>query len=373
MPKIKILTNSGWRDFSGVRRTTNATVKILHTKGELISTVDHRFIIDGKEVLAKSLNPGDKLSTSISVVSVKLNEVSFVYDPVNVDGNHTYIHDGDIESHNCAFLGSSMTLLSGSTLARLSYDTPLKEFTDQQKGLKIYKYPELNHKYTISVDVSRGRHLDNSAFSVMDITDFPHTIAATYKNSEIAPLLYTSLVHNIATNYNKAYALIEINDVGAQIADTLWNELEYEGMFWTKSGDMLGKQGADPYPGVRTTKKTKRIGCANLKDMIDNNQLLINDYDTIQELSTFIQKPNGGYEADEGFHDDLVASLWLHAWMVAQPWFKELTDSDLRLKMHEAHIKSMEDDLLMPSFSDGNEQFDIRHDPAETAGWATVF
>lgn len=255
------------------------------------------------------------------------------------------------------FLGSGKTLLSGSTLARLSFDTPAREYSGQERGLKVYTYPEKNHKYTMTVDVSRGRHLDYSAFTVFDITEYPHKIAATYRNNEIAPLLYASLVHKVARNYNEAYVLVEINDVGTQVADTLWTELEYESMFWTKAGDLLGKTGADPYPGVRTTKKTKRIGCANLKDMIDNQQLIINDYDMIQELSTFVQKDNGSYEADEGFHDDTVATLWLHSWMAAQPWFKDLTDSDVRLKLHEDHIKQMEDELMMPYFTDGNESF----------------
>lgn len=268
------------------------------------------------------------------------------------------------------FIGSSKTLLTGATLARLVFDKPIKEFADQEKGLKIYAYPAKNHKYTVTVDVSRGRHLDYSAFTVFDITDYPHRIVATYRNNEIAPMLYASLVHKISRNYNEAYILVEINDIGAQVAETLWNDLEYESMFWTKSGNILGKTGADPYPGVRTTKKTKRIGCANLKDMIDNNQLIINDYDMIQELSTFIQKDNGGYEADEGFNDDTVATLWLQAWMASQPWFNSLTDSDLRSKMHNEHIRQMEDELLMPSFNDGNEQYEISQNPSETVGWA---
>jgi hypothetical protein len=268
------------------------------------------------------------------------------------------------------FLGSGKTLLTGATLAKLTFDTPLKTFNGQEKGLLIYAYPEQDHKYTMTVDVSRGRHLDYSAFTVFDITTYPHRIVATYRNNEIPPLLYASIVHKIARNYNEAYVLIEINDVGAQIADTLWTDLEYEAMFWTKSGDLLGRTGADPYPGIRTTKKTKRIGCANLKDMIDNNQLIINDYQMIQELSTFIQKDSGSYEADEGFHDDTVTTLWLHAWMASQPWFKDLTDSDLRLRLHEDHIKSMEDELCMPVILDGNENYQdidehgIRHVPS---------
>lgn len=256
------------------------------------------------------------------------------------------------------FLGSSKTLLTGSTLARLSHETPLKVYTDQYKGLKVYAMPEKNRVYSMSVDVSRGRHLDNSAFVVFDITTYPHTIAAVYMNNEVPPLLYSSIIHTIARSYNNAYVLVEINDIGGQVADTLWNELEYENMHWTKAGEILGKSGSDPYPGIRTTKKTKRIGCANLKDMIDNNQLIVNDYDMIHELSTFVQSSTGSYEADEGFHDDVVMCAVLHAWMVSQIWFNELTDSNLRLKMHSDHIQEMEDQLCMPVILDGTELYE---------------
>jgi hypothetical protein len=256
------------------------------------------------------------------------------------------------------FLGSSMTLLTGATIARLTYDTPLLQPKGHYNGLKIYSEVEKNHIYSIAVDTSRGRHLDSSAFTVFDISAYPHTIAATYRDNEIAPLLYASVVEKIARVYNMAYLLIEINDIGGQIADTIYSDLEYEGeMFWTKSGDVLGKTGVDPYPGIRTTKKTKRIGCANLKDMIENNQVIINDFDMISELSTFVQSTTGSYEADEGFHDDTVTTLWLHAWLCSQPWFGDLTDTNFRLKLHQSHVKEMEESLAAPSFIDGTEDY----------------
>jgi hypothetical protein len=259
---------------------------------------------------------------------------------------------------DAVFQGSSRTLLTGSVLARLSYDIPIKEYTDNLHGLKIYKDVIPNRVYSMSVDVSRGRHLDYSAFTIFDITSYPHTIAVVFRNNEIAPLLYATIIHRMAMLYNSAYVLIEINDIGGQVADTLWNELEYENVHWTKSGE-LGKVGADPYPGIRTTRKTKRIGCATLKDMIDNEQLIINDFDMISELSTFVQSNGGSYEADEGFHDDSVATLWLHAWLACQPWFSELTDTNLRRTLHDSHVNVIEHDIPLPVFLDGNEEWDL--------------
>lgn len=258
---------------------------------------------------------------------------------------------------DAAFLGSAMTLLTGATLASLSYDIPIKEFNDLYRGLKIYENPKKGGQYAMTVDVSRGRHLDSSAFMIFDTTEYPHRIVASYNNSDTAPLMYAGIIYQLATQYNNAYILVEINDVGAQVADELYYTYEYGEMFWSKSGDQLGKTGADPYPGLRTTKKTKRIGCSNLKDIIEKQQLIINDYVAIQELSVFVQSKSGVYEADEGFHDDMVMCLVMFAWLVTQPWFKDLYDKDIRNQMYLQRIAEMENDLLLPMFNDGREDY----------------
>lgn len=258
---------------------------------------------------------------------------------------------------DASFLGSSRQLLNSSTMARMAVTLPIKTFNDQYYGLKIYQPPKKEHKYAMTVDVSRGRHLDSSAFMIFDVTEYPHRIAASYNNSEISPLMYAGMIFQLAKQYNDAYVLVEINDVGAQVAEELYYTYEYGEMFWTKSGDVLGKQGADPYPGIRTTKKTKRIGCANLKDIIEKQQLIVDDMQAIQELSTFVQSDAGSYQADEGFHDDAVMCLVLFAWLVTQPWFVDLYDKNMRNAMYENIIKEMEESLLIGDFSDGTEMY----------------
>lgn len=255
------------------------------------------------------------------------------------------------------FLGSSRQLLTPATMARLTYDQPILEHKDTYKGLKIYENPVKNHSYVMTVDVSRGRHLDASAFIIWDVTQYPFTQVATYNNNEVSPMMYTNIIQRIARLYNEAYILVEINDVGAQVANDLYYEFEYENQFWTKSGDQLGKKGADPYPGIRTTKKTKRIGCANLKDMIEKNQIIVRDYDFVTQLSTYVQSDSGSYEADEGFHDDAVMCGVLFAWLLTQPWFRDLSDKDVRLKMYEKSIAAIEDELVPFGFYDDG-QFD---------------
>lgn len=260
------------------------------------------------------------------------------------------------------FLGSSMQLLTAATMARLVFKKPIKEFIDEYKGIKIYEAPKVGNLYTMTVDVSRGRHLDSSAFIIWDITQTPFKMVATYNNNEIAPMMYANVCHKMARNYNEAYILIEINDVGAQVAENLFYDFEYENMYWTKAGDNLGKKGADPYPGIRTTKKTKRIGCANLKDIIEKQQVEVIDYKLISELSTFVQSKSGSYEADEGTHDDMVMCAVLFAWLVAQPWFKELTDQDIRDAMYKESIKAIENELTPFGFFNNGDTSENEYD-----------
>jgi len=261
---------------------------------------------------------------------------------------------------SCEFLGSSKSLLTGDTLRKLAHKEPQFEHrTGQFRGLKIYEMPEKDRKYVMTVDVSRGRHLDSSAFMIFDVTEYPHIIVASYNNSDIPPLLYAGVCYQMAKRYNEAYILVEINDIGGQVAEEIYHTYEYGEMFWTKTGDVLGKKGSDDFPGIRTTKKTKRIGCANLKDIVEKNQLIIEDWLTIQELATFVQSDSGNWEADEGFRDDMVACLWLYAWLVTQPWFVDLTDRSIRNKMYNDLVEKMEADLLPPmSVSNGNDFYE---------------
>ncbi len=259
------------------------------------------------------------------------------------------------------FMGSARQLLSATVMSRLTYDIPLKEYDGEYTGLKIYKVPQKDRVYTMTVDVSRGRHLDASAFTIFDITQYPHTMVATYNNNDVSPFMYAGIIHQMHKNYNDAYILVEINDVGAQVAEELYYTYEVEEMYWTKSGDQLGKKGADPYPGIRTTKKTKRIGCANLKDIIEKQQLIVNDSTAISELSTFVQSDSGTWEADDGFHDDQVATLWLFAWLVSQSWFIQLTDKSMRDRIYKSKEREIEDTLTPFGFIDDGLDVDEVH------------
>jgi hypothetical protein len=247
----------------------------------------------------------------------------------------------------CSFIGSSASLIAGDIIATLS-PTPYVFTTDD--GLDILEEPQKDHQYVVVVDTSRGVGGDYSAFTVTDVTDVPYKIVGKYRNNVISPLLYPDIIHKVARDFNNAFVLIEINDIGQQIADILHSELEYENIFRvgssTKQGQFLtsGFKGT-AFLGVRTTKQVKRIGCSNLKTLIESKKLLIFDKDIISELSTFIEVRGGVYGADIGYHDDLVMTLVLLAWASRDPYFKELTNVNLRNALFENQLKQIEEEL----------------------------
>ena len=169
---------------------------------------------------------------------------------------------------------------------------------------------------------------------------------------------------NYGRFYNDAYLLVETNDIGQQVVDTLNMDLEYENILSTsvkgRGGQRIaGGFGGKTTYGVKMSKQVKRIGCSNIKDIIENNKLIIQDFETIDELSTFIVKGNS-YQAEEGCHDDMVMGLVMFGWLAKQPYFKELTDMDIRKRLSDEKMKEMESDLLPAGFiDDGENEYSI--------------
>jgi hypothetical protein len=233
----------------------------------------------------------------------------------------------------CEFLGSSNTLIDAKKLQKLSWKDPIARHDD----LCIYDEPKEKNKYFITVDVSRGSSIDYSAFLVFDVTSIPYKIVAKYKNNEISPLLYPNIIYNVGRHYNDALILIEVNDNGQQIADILFYDLEYEGIVMTQTKGRAGvKMGGGykvkPLRGLRQTKQTKRIGCANFKSLVESDKLVFHDYDLIYELFRFIEH-NSTYQAEEGEHDDLAMCGVMFGWAVAQKYFINQSDTDIRLDL----------------------------------------
>ena len=246
----------------------------------------------------------------------------------------------------CEFLGSVDTLINASKLRTMVYDDPIK----QNKGLDIYLQPVDKHDYIITVDVARGVGIDYSAFVVVDITTFPHRVVAKYKNNEIKPMLFPSIIHEMAKAYNNAFVLCEVNDIGDQVASIIHYDLEYNNLLMCsmrgRAGQIVGQgfSGQKTQLGVKMSKVVKKLGCSNLKTLIEDDKLIFTDYDIISELTTFIQKHHS-FEAEEGCNDDLAMCLVIYAWLVAQDYFKELTDQDVRKRIYEDQRDQIEQDM----------------------------
>ena len=257
----------------------------------------------------------------------------------------------------CNFLGSSLTLIASDSIAQMSA-SPIMY---QKDGLDIYEKVEKDHAYCIVADTAKGVGGDYSAFVILDISQMPYKMVGKYRNNQISPLLYPSVLYRVGTEYNQAYVLIEINS-SEQVAEILYGEYEYENIISvsrTPQGQIVngGFGGGKTQLGVITDKKVKRIGCSNFKSMVEEKKLIITDADTIAEISTFIERKNS-YSADEGYHDDLVMPLVLFSWLTTNSYFKELTNINVRKELYEARIKMIEEEVTPFGFINNGDEED---------------
>jgi len=256
----------------------------------------------------------------------------------------------------CEFIGSAATLISSAKLKALTYDNPTIQ---NEEGLRIYKQPDPNRKYVMTVDTSRGQGKDYSAFVVVDVTQMPYRVVATYRNNTISPMLYPTVVHSLCRQYNDAHCLIEINDIGGQVADILHTEHEYSNIVTVltmgRKGQMAswGGFGKNAAMGIRTTTVTKRVGCSTLKSIIEEDKLFISDDRIMHELFSFVARKQS-YEAEDGHNDDLVMCLVLFGWLTTQGMFKEFIEGSFRDQLYEEKIKKLEEEMTpFGYFDDG--------------------
>ncbi|AGH56907.1 terminase large subunit [Cyanophage P-RSM6] len=253
----------------------------------------------------------------------------------------------------CEFLGSVDTLISASKLRTMTYEDPLTS----NQGLDVYEKPEEGNQYTITVDVARGVTKDYSAFTVIDTSTIPYKLVAKYRNNTIKPLLFPNIIHQVACAYNHAYVLVEVNDIGAQIGDILQFDLEYDNLLMSamrgRAGQVIGQgfSGTKVQLGVKMSTTVKKQGCSNLKQLLEDDKLLLNDYDIISELTTFIQKGQA-WEAEDGCNDDLAMCLVIFSWLATSDYFKELHDSDVRARMYKEQREGIEQDMAPFGFVD---------------------
>ena len=267
------------------------------------------------------------------------------------------------QEFECEFVGSTYTLIAPSKLRTLVFKTPIHS----NNNLDVYEEPIKNHTYALVADTAQGKGLDYSAFNVFDVSGMPYKQVAKFRDNTISPMLYPNIIFNVGNKYNQAHVLIEVNDIGSQVADTLHYDLEYENIMIITMRGRAGQQIGGGFAkniqlGLRTSKQIKRIGCATLKDLIEQDQLLIPDFETIRELTTFALT-NNTYQAEEGSHDDLAMTLVIFGWLVQQRYFKELTNMDIRKKMWEEQMETLEQDMLpFGIIDDGQEEETFKDD-----------
>ena len=254
---------------------------------------------------------------------------------------------------DCEFLGSANTLIAPAKIKSMAFHNPIQS----NAGLDMYEKPNDGGTYVVVADVARGTNNDYSAFIVFDVSTVPYKIVAKYRNNEIKPLLFPNIIYDVSKAYNEAYVMVEVNDIGEQVATALQFDLEYDNLIMAsmrgRAGQVVGGgfSGGKAQLGVRTTKAVKRLGCSNLKQIVETDKLIINDYDLINEFSTFILKGQS-FEAEEGHTDDLAMCCVLFSWLVEQTYFKELTDDDIRARMFLEQQHQLEQDMAPFGFVD---------------------
>ena len=266
-----------------------------------------------------------------------------------------------MSEYECEFLGSQETLIKASKIVGIPFQTPLLESDD---GLSVYEHPIRGHIYAATVDSSRSIGKDYNAMVVLDVTSMPYRVVATYRNNTIPIPIFPNLIKKIAEKYNEAYAMIEINDTGQQVADILKDELDYENIINIsnkgKKGQKVGEGfgGGRIQSGIKMSSQVKKTGCSIVKEMIEGDKLILNDFDLIAELSTYVAKGNS-YEASEGYNDDMMACLVMFGWLTTQDYFKELVNLDVRKRLFEEKLKKLEEDLTPFGFlSDMDDEMD---------------
>jgi hypothetical protein len=208
----------------------------------------------------------------------------------------------------------------------------------QQGNVKVYHKPEEGHNYLMFVDVAKGRGQDYSTFNVIDISSRPFKQVCVFRDNMISPLLFPDMIYKWANYFNKAYVIIENNDQGSVVCNGLYYDLEYEEVFM----ESLIKAGGI---GVTMTKKIKRIGCSNIKDLVEQHKIEIVDADTIVEMSTFVSS-GSSYEAASNSHDDLMMNLVLFGWYASTEMFINDTDINVREMLFAEKMRAIEDEVL---------------------------
>lgn len=352
--RFEILTPDGWSSFDGISRTIrNDLCRLFIENASLKCTSNHRLLMaDGTFKEARHLQEGDYVLTKYGhsrLLRIELlSSQEYVFDAFEVEKGHSF-YTNDFISHNCnEYLGSAGTLIAGWKLKEL-IGQPIINPIFNDFDIFMYQEPRQDRRYFMVCDVSEGKGLDYSAFQLIDVTEMPYQQVCAYKSNQTLPADFAEIINRVGRHYNDAQVLVEINSIGQQVSEILFHDFEYENLVHTENKGRLGKRLLGAFGvaekserGIRTTGPVKKIGCSLLKILVEQNQLVINDYNTIAELTWFIKDKNT-YNAEKGKNDDLVICLVLFAWISDQPYFKESIEISTLLKIREQSSQVYQD------------------------------
>jgi len=360
--RFLIKTPYGYEKFDGIlTKTTDKLYKIEFSDGSCIKcSAKHALLSSSGFKFSQDIRVSDDI-TGKTVVSISVDHGNFtVFDPVGVKDHASY-YSNNVISHNTEFLGSTNTLISSSKLDSLRAGWRNPAFIELDGLFKVYEYPAQGRKYAITVDPSEGQNKDYSAISVFDVSEAPYKQVALYRNNKISPYLFPTVIYTIATKYNDAFILVEINSIGLQISDILHYELGYDNLVKIETKQKHAQSVSSGHKkgqrmGLKTSVATKRIGCTNLKGLLESDKLLVWDKLTIAELFTFTSN-HQSFAADAGRNDDLVMTLVLFAWLISQKYFKDMIQVDIRKIIQDEELDMMDSDIVpVGVITDGREE-----------------
>lgn len=258
---------------------------------------------------------------------------------MNVGGGSSYF-SGSLISHNCSFLSTAYTLIRPQTLQSLK---PIKPIFESADGYREYATPDPTHVYVMFVDTAEGSGKDDSAFVVVDVTQMPYITVASFANNRTSTMDFPKVIVEYAERWYQPWMLVEVMDIGRDVANILVRDYEYPRFMSSVVEKRLGQRltfnsRKNMYPGLRMTSGVKRSGCATIKPLIENGQLIITDYRILQQLSTFVQR-GSSYSAETGHHDDLVMPLVMLGWAAIQPNFSEVTNASIA-EVYKGHTEA---------------------------------
>jgi hypothetical protein len=213
------------------------------------------------------------------------------------------------QEFGCQFIETGESVLDGELVRKCSLTLQDAEHIFDDGKYKVWTLPDETRSYAIGVDISEGVGEAASVVQVLDITDLTEIEqVAVYHNNTISPYNFTTKLLEILQQWGNPPALIERNNCGAQVVDTLKNVYGYENIVnYTPSKNQPIER-----PGVIAHTNTKYKGVVNMKYWLSEvYSVILRDTATLDELKTFVRYPNGTWKAVKGtnIHDDRVMSL----------------------------------------------------------------